>query len=92
MSTVAVHPGATIIVTGANGLVGSHIADQLLRRGYNVRGVVRNIEKSKWLAEYFNEQYKEAKFELVAVPDMTIEGCYHHIMDGRLFSDLHCYA
>jgi hypothetical protein len=36
---------------------------------------VRDVEKNKWLADYFDEQYKEAKFELVDVPDMTAEGC-----------------
>jgi nucleoside-diphosphate-sugar epimerase len=82
MPTVVVQPGATIFVTGINGLIGSHIADQLLRRGYNVRGAVRDVDKNKWLAEYFAEQYKQAKFGLVAVPDMTVEGCYDNIVNG----------
>jgi hypothetical protein len=43
---------------------------------------VRDVDKNKWLAEYFAEQYKEAKFDLVAVPDMTAEGCYDNIVDG----------
>ncbi|KAF1947804.1 dihydroflavonol-4-reductase [Clathrospora elynae] len=82
MPTVVIHPGATVLVTGANGLIGSHIVDQLLRRGYNVRGTVRDVEKNKWLAEYFDCRYDSASFELVEVPDMTVEGCYDHVVDG----------
>jgi nucleoside-diphosphate-sugar epimerase len=82
MPTVVIKPGATVFVTGVNGLIGSHIADQLLKRGYNVRGAVRNSEKHKYLIEYFEDKYKEAKFELVEVPDMTVEGCYDNLVDG----------
>ena len=43
--------GATIAVTGATGFLGSHIALDLLERGANVVGVVRNPDKAAWLAE-----------------------------------------
>jgi nucleoside-diphosphate-sugar epimerase len=84
MPTLALAPGTTIFVTGINGLIGSHIVDNLLTRGYNVRGVVRDVEKTKWLKEYFDNKYKDAKFEMVAVPDMTIEGCYDDHVEGEL--------
>jgi nucleoside-diphosphate-sugar epimerase len=84
MPTVVIQPGATIFVTGVNGLIGSVVADQLLARGYNVRGAVRGVEKNKWLAEYFQGKYKSAKFDLVDVPDMTVEGCYDGLVDGKL--------
>jgi uncharacterized protein YbjT (DUF2867 family) len=89
MPTVAIEPGTTVFVTGVNGLIGSHVADQLLRRGYHVRGAVRDVEKSKWLAESFDVQYKEAKFSLVAVPDMTTEGCYDDVVEGMSSPILH---
>ena len=82
MPTVVIKPGATVFVTGVNGLIGSHIVDQLLKRGYNVRGAVRQVQKHGYLIEYFNDEYKEAKFELVDVPDMTAEGCYDKVVDG----------
>jgi nucleoside-diphosphate-sugar epimerase len=82
MPTVVIKPGATVFVTGVNGLIGSHIVDQLLKRGYNVRGAVRHAQKHGYLIEYFNDKYKEAKFELVDVPDMTAEGCYDKVVDG----------
>jgi nucleoside-diphosphate-sugar epimerase len=83
MPTVVIKPGATIFVTGVNGLIGSYVAEQLLVRGYNVRGAVRSIEKTKWLREYFDGKGFDSKFELVEVPDMTIEGCYDDLLEGR---------
>lgn len=85
MPTVVINPGATIFVTGVNGLIGSHVADQLLVRGYNVRGAVRSIEKTKWLEEYFVSKHVEkgGKFELVEVPHMVAEGCYDSHLQGE---------
>ena len=84
MPTVVLYPGSTIFVTGVNGLIGSHIADQLLARGYHVRGAVREVDKCGWLAEYFSTKYKDARFELVGVPDMSVEGCYDEGVKGEL--------
>jgi nucleoside-diphosphate-sugar epimerase len=86
MPTLTIQPGTTILVTGANGLIGSHIIDQLLARKYNVRGVVRDVKKDAWLSEYFMHKHKEAKFELVSVPDMTVEGCYDEVVKGTVSS------
>ncbi|KAF2191212.1 NAD(P)-binding protein [Zopfia rhizophila CBS 207.26] len=82
MPTLALHPGSLIFATGVNGLVGSHVADQLLARGYHVRGAVRDVEKSAWLSVYFADKHKDAKFEMVSVPDMTVEGCYDEVVKG----------
>ena len=83
MPTVVLKPGATVFVTGANGLVGSHVIDQLLKLGYNVRGSVRDTAKVKWLSDYFDAKYKNVKLELVSVPDMVAEGCYDGVVDGK---------
>jgi nucleoside-diphosphate-sugar epimerase len=83
MPTVVIKPGATVFVTGVNGLVGSYIADQLLLRGYNVRGAVRNVEKTEWLVNYFTKKYSGVRFELVGVPDMTVGGCYDSLVQGK---------
>jgi nucleoside-diphosphate-sugar epimerase len=84
MPTVVLKPGTTIFVTGVNGLIGSHVADQLLTRGYNVRGAVRNVDKTKWLKEYFDEKFDAGQFNVVEVPDMTVEGCYDSLLEGTL--------
>ena len=82
MPTVAIQPGATIFVTGANGLIGSYVIDLLLKMGYNVRGAVRSSDKCKWLADYFHGKYDGVKFEMVDVPDMTLDGCYDEAVKG----------
>ncbi|KAF2678484.1 dihydroflavonol-4-reductase, partial [Lentithecium fluviatile CBS 122367] len=82
MPTLAIQPGATIFVTGANGLIGSHVIDQLLGKGYNVRGAVRHVEKCKWLSDYFNGKYEGVSFQAVGVPDMKVEGCYDEVVQG----------
>jgi nucleoside-diphosphate-sugar epimerase len=84
MPTVVLKPGSLVVVTGVNGLIGSHIADQLLVRGYNVRGAVRDVEKSRWLSDFFGGRHKDAKFELVSVPDMSAEGCYDEAVKGTM--------
>lgn len=40
---------ATALITGANGFVGSHLSDELLRRGYRVRCLVRKTSNLQWL-------------------------------------------
>jgi len=41
--------GATALVTGANGFIGSHLVDQLLASGCEVHGLVRERSDLKWL-------------------------------------------
>ena len=41
------------LVTLANGYIGLHVVDQLLRGGYFVRAIVRNLKDEKNL-EYLN--------------------------------------
>jgi nucleoside-diphosphate-sugar epimerase len=40
--------GSTVLVTGVNGYIASHIAVQLIKAGYRVRGSVRSREKAQW--------------------------------------------
>src|SRR4051794_40078252 len=42
----------TIFLTGATGLVGSHVAEEALRRGHRVRALVRESSDTRWLDEW----------------------------------------
>ncbi|MEM6996878.1 MAG: GDP-mannose 4,6-dehydratase, partial [Myxococcota bacterium] len=42
MAGRAIEKGELVCVTGASGYIGSHVVEALLRRGYRVRGTVRD--------------------------------------------------
>ncbi|KAJ3541096.1 hypothetical protein NM208_g443 [Fusarium decemcellulare] len=78
----AVKEGSLVLVSGANGFLGSHTADQFLEYGYRVKGTVRNIEKHDWLVNFFNNKYGSGRLELVEVPDMTVEAAFDEAVKG----------
>ncbi|KDN59917.1 putative NAD dependent epimerase/dehydratase [Colletotrichum sublineola] len=82
LTNPAIPRGSLVLVTGVNGYLGSHIADQFLHYGYNVRGVVRDTIKSSWLCDLFEGKYGKGRFELSEVPDMTAEGAYDEVVKG----------
>ncbi|KAK7946366.1 aldehyde reductase II [Apiospora aurea] len=74
-----------ILVTAANGLIASHIADQLLAAGYRVRGQVRNLEKCAWMTSLFDRVYGPGRFELARVStpaEMTDPAVWDEVMRG----------
>lgn len=85
----AVPKGSTVLVTGANGLLGSHIADQFLEHGYKVRGTVRDTEKNAWLQALFDKKYGKGSFELFKVADLTSEGAFDEAVKGMANSGDH---
>ncbi|KAF9873927.1 aldehyde reductase [Colletotrichum karsti] len=78
----AIPKGSTVLVTGVNGFIGSHVADQFVQQGYVVRGTVRNIEKNAWLSNYFDKTYGKDKLTLFSVPDMTADNAYDEAAKG----------
>ncbi|KAI0103410.1 aldehyde reductase [Daldinia grandis] len=80
-SNLLIAPESLVVVTGANGYIGSYIVDQFLRRGYRVRGTVRKVSRDRWLKDYFDGKYPD-KFELVEVPDMVANGAYDRAIKG----------
>ncbi|KAE9579761.1 Aldehyde reductase 2 [Colletotrichum fructicola] len=68
-----------ILVTGANGYIGAHVIDNLLKLGYHVRGTVRT--EKPWLKELF-DKYGEGAFQQVVVPHLEDEEALGHAMTG----------
>ncbi|KAJ5376715.1 hypothetical protein N7509_013601 [Penicillium cosmopolitanum] len=64
-SNYALPPGSRILVTGANGYIGTHVVDQLLGLGYAVRGTLRT--EKPWLNEFFAKKYGAGSFETVLI-------------------------
>ncbi|KIK66138.1 hypothetical protein GYMLUDRAFT_239777 [Collybiopsis luxurians FD-317 M1] len=65
---------ATILVSGANGFVGSWVANALLERGYNVRAAVRTEEKGFYLLDQFKSY--GSRFQVIAVGDIAKENAF----------------
>ncbi|KAJ4259734.1 hypothetical protein NW762_007665 [Fusarium torreyae] len=66
-NTTAIPQGSWVLVTAANGYTGSHVVFELLKRGYKVRGTVRNLESSQWLLndDFVAPYAKRGDLELV---------------------------
>lgn len=83
--SVSVIPmGATILVTGITGYLGSHVADQILTAGYRARGLVRSKQRSQWLKDVFGERYGEDQIELVEVASYIHDGALDDAVKGEL--------
>lgn len=78
----AIPKGSTVLITGVNGFIGSHVADQFLQLGFRVRGTVRDVKKHAWIAEFFEKAYGSGQFELVAVPNISAEGAFSSAVKG----------
>ncbi|KAF4959266.1 hypothetical protein FSARC_10782 [Fusarium sarcochroum] len=78
----AISEGSTVLVTGVNGLIGSHVANEFLERGYNVRGTVRNVSKNAWIKDLFVQQYGKDRFSLVPVIDLTLPHALEEAVKG----------
>ncbi|KAL0475903.1 hypothetical protein QR685DRAFT_489959 [Neurospora intermedia] len=79
-----------ILVTGCNGLLASHIADQLLAAGYRVRGTVRNPDKCSYLTSLYSDRHGgPGKFELVEISDVTAPNAWDDAVKG-VAGIVHC--
>ncbi|KAG8928105.1 methylglyoxal reductase (NADPH-dependent) gre2 [Tulasnella sp. 419] len=69
----AVNTSATVLVTGASGLLGTHVVKALLDQGFRVHGTVRNDKKGEQLKEIFKNH---ERFHYVLVPDIEVPGAF----------------
>jgi nucleoside-diphosphate-sugar epimerase len=82
-TTVAAIPlGSLVLVTGVNGFIGSHIANEILAAGYRVRGTARSEQKGAAISQIFQEKYGSKRFELVIVEQMSRHGAFDSAVKG----------
>jgi nucleoside-diphosphate-sugar epimerase len=84
----AIPKHSIVLVTGCNGFIASHVADQLLEAGYRVRGTVRNIPKIQGLAALWEKKFGTGRFEVANVADMSKDGAFDEAMQGNSFLEL----
>jgi nucleoside-diphosphate-sugar epimerase len=75
--------GKTVLITGLNGYIASHIGLELLSQGYTLRGTTRRPES---LAALLNGPYSvyhtADRVKIFSVPDMTIPGAFDAAAQG----------
>ncbi|KAL9114960.1 MAG: hypothetical protein Q9227_001203 [Pyrenula ochraceoflavens] len=81
-SSTIVSPNGLVLVTGANGFIGSHIVLTLLSLNYRVRGTVRTSDKAAWVKEAVTSRFPSAHFETALVPDITVPNAYNEAVQG----------
>ncbi|EGN92982.1 hypothetical protein SERLA73DRAFT_172493 [Serpula lacrymans var. lacrymans S7.3] len=89
----AIAPPSKVLVTGANGFIAVWLVNNLLERGYTVRGTVRSEAKAQYLRERFSS-YGD-KHEVVVVEDVTKDGAFDEAVkdiDGILHTASPCHV
>ncbi|KAI8229789.1 Aldehyde reductase 2 [Colletotrichum sp. SAR 10_99] len=74
--------GSTVLVTGVNGFIGSHVCSQLLQLGFDVRGTVRDPTKYAWVEDLMERDSPKGCFTLASLPDLEDEGAFDSLVDG----------
>jgi NAD(P)-dependent dehydrogenase (short-subunit alcohol dehydrogenase family) len=82
MSSTAIPKGSTVLITGVNGYIASHVADQVIAAGYRVRGTVRSKTKGELMTEVYEKRHGPGKFESVVVPDMAVDHAFDDAVKG----------
>ena len=83
MSEKALADGSLVLVTGVNGYIASHIADQLLSAGYRVRGTARDSDKIEMIKGPLLQRNSQGQFEGLVLDDLTREGAFHDALAGK---------
>ncbi|CAO1619685.1 unnamed protein product [Sympodiomycopsis kandeliae] len=74
--------GDLVLVTGASGWLGSHVAESALEHGLRVRLVSRAQEKVQPLADALGEQFGSDRVQVAIVPDFVKSGAYDEAVKG----------
>ncbi|KAK2758598.1 putative secondary metabolism biosynthetic enzyme [Arachnomyces sp. PD_36] len=82
MSESAITKGSTVLVTGANGFIASHVADQILQAGCRVKGTVRSAEKAELISEISEKRHGKDVSSYVVVEDIAAEGALNDAMQA----------
>lgn len=84
MSEKAIASGSLVLVTGVNGYIASHVADQLMSLGYRVRGTARENGKLESIGQALRKRNPSALFEGFVLSDLTATGAFDEAVKGML--------
>ena len=86
----AIPKGSLVLVTGANGYIASHVADQLMAAGYRVRGTSRSEDKARQMVEVFEKRHGKNSYESTIVSDISAPGAFDEAIKGSCYSLSSC--
>jgi nucleoside-diphosphate-sugar epimerase len=69
-----------VLLTGANGFIGSHVLAELLAHKFSVRAVVRSQSKADQVAADFPNMSSQLDFGIV--PDITSPGAFNNVVQS----------
>lgn len=75
----------TVVVTGATGFIAKHVVAELLRRGYAVRGTVRDYRKTDGVAAAIERAGASAANLMFASADLTADQGWDKAVDGAAY-------
>jgi NADPH-dependent methylglyoxal reductase len=78
----------TILVTGANGYVARHVVQQLLEKGFKVRGTVRSQKAASQLRETFPDHI-DKQLRIALVMDLADSDSFRDIFDSSITGVIH---
>lgn len=82
-SSSSLSSNATVLVTGSDGFIAAAISWQLLKQGFKVRGTTIETSKLVPFKEKSDKEFGAGRFEIVEIPDLSIEGCLNDAVKGE---------
>ncbi|KAF5541666.1 NAD dependent epimerase dehydratase [Fusarium phyllophilum] len=82
-------PSSSILVTGANGYLGLHIVNQLLKQGNNVCAAVRSQRAAETIRKNFSQQIDAHQLRIGFINDLTKPECFSDVLDETVIAIVH---
>ncbi|KAF4459661.1 nad dependent epimerase [Fusarium albosuccineum] len=80
---------STVLVTGANGYLGLHVVDQLLKHGKPVCATVRSERAADTVRANFAEHLSSRQLRIGFIKDLTKSECFKDVFDETITSVVH---
>lgn len=77
---------ATVFVTGATGFIGSHLVDELLKKGYKIKCLVRKTSNLRWLVGKPVEYFYGGLFDNEVLAEAVKDADYVYHIAGVTFA------